>query len=366
MKDFNVQTAPNKTKQGLSGEYTETGELIRGYGYKPDSIWTTDPLYLKTNGQYYFYHNGHLGTPQKLTRTNGEVVWDARYTDFVKAYIKANKIENPLRFAGQYHDTESNLYYNYHRYYDPELGRYITSDPIGLEGGINTYAYVGGRPLRSIDPLGLTEGDDGETYESLPRTLWLVGRNHKNPSYFNDKVNVWKNEGDVVIQIRSLMDIQDALKKGGDFDNIIFVLHATDEILYLSDLNIYMIEVPYLDFSLLNEDCHIELRGCNSGNGISQEFANYSRCSVKGYTTGISYGYYYPAGNNKALWDIIISPSTMRKAGVNLGSPDSQLFWPVDGTFIFPTTELWYDYNQTARIRFDMEEVYEPIYWVIP
>jgi RHS repeat-associated protein len=60
-----------------------------------------------------------------------------------------------LRQPGQYYDRETGLYYNYFRYYDPETGRYVTSDPIGLAGGINTYAYVHNNPLKFIDPFGL-------------------------------------------------------------------------------------------------------------------------------------------------------------------------------------------------------------------
>ncbi|MEB3943540.1 RHS repeat-associated core domain-containing protein, partial [Pseudomonas aeruginosa] len=60
-----------------------------------------------------------------------------------------------LRFPGQYYDAESGLHYNYFRDYDPETGRYVESDPIGLSGGVNTYGYVQGAPLNRIDPLGL-------------------------------------------------------------------------------------------------------------------------------------------------------------------------------------------------------------------
>ncbi|MCK7431184.1 RHS repeat-associated core domain-containing protein [Enterobacter chengduensis] len=63
-------------------------------------------------------------------------------------------INQPLRFQGQYHDAESGLYYNRHRYYDPGVGRYLSPDPVGLAGGINLYSYVP-NPLGWIDPLGL-------------------------------------------------------------------------------------------------------------------------------------------------------------------------------------------------------------------
>lgn len=109
-----------------------------------------------TNGQIHYIHNDHLGTPQVATDQNQQVVWMGDYQPFGKlAANQSNSIELYSRFPGQYFDEETGLYYNYFRDYDPSIGRYIQSDPIGLEGGINTYVYVEGNPLRYVDPEGL-------------------------------------------------------------------------------------------------------------------------------------------------------------------------------------------------------------------
>jgi RHS repeat-associated protein len=139
--------------EGLIGEYDESGAEIRGYGYAPDSQWSTDPLFYKQQGKYYWYQNDHLGTPQKIIETSGRVVWSALYDSFGNLQIETAEITNNLRFAGQYHDTETGLYYNLNRYYDPAIGRYLRTDPYGE--GLNLYAYVFNNPVGLIDPLGL-------------------------------------------------------------------------------------------------------------------------------------------------------------------------------------------------------------------
>jgi len=90
-----------------------------------------------------------LISAQVLTNQAGEVVWLGHYAPFGQV------IGNNVRFAEQYYDAETGLHYNWHRYYDPLTGRYLTPDPIGLEGGINLYVYAGNNPLRFVDPEGL-------------------------------------------------------------------------------------------------------------------------------------------------------------------------------------------------------------------
>ena len=102
-----------------------------------------------------YVHADHLGAPQKMTDDTAAVAWNAALTPFGLVDSITGTATNHQRFPGQYADAASDLHYNYFRHYDPSTGRYVTSDPIGFEGGLNTYAYVDGNPVGIIDPSGL-------------------------------------------------------------------------------------------------------------------------------------------------------------------------------------------------------------------
>lgn len=111
-----------------------------------------------------YLETDHLGTPRAAKDSAGRTVWRWESEAFGNSPAQTDpdgdgiKVEIPLRFPGQYYDAESGLHYNHHRIYDAAMGRYISSDPIGLEGGNNTFAYVEGNPLNDTDPLGLNAG----------------------------------------------------------------------------------------------------------------------------------------------------------------------------------------------------------------
>jgi RHS repeat-associated protein len=140
-------------------------ERHRSYIYEPDSF---RPLALlegfgPKDTKPFHYQLDHLGTPQELTDSEGEIVWSAHYRAYGEiARLDVGKVDNPLRFQGQYFDAESGLHYNRHRYYHPDIGRYLTPDPVKLAGGINAYLYVP-NPTGWVDPLGLSTcpGNDG-------------------------------------------------------------------------------------------------------------------------------------------------------------------------------------------------------------
>ncbi|MCK5353831.1 MAG: RHS domain-containing protein, partial [Methyloprofundus sp.] len=136
----------------LYGEYDANGNLIREYVYlNGEPLAQIDA---GTSEDLSYLHTDHLGTPRYASNTTGVQVWSWQSDAFGNGAPSGSTMVN-LRFAGQYWDNESSLHYNWNRYYDPETGRYITSDPIGLEGGLNTFAYVSANPVMFTDPEGL-------------------------------------------------------------------------------------------------------------------------------------------------------------------------------------------------------------------
>ncbi|WBS02566.1 DUF4150 domain-containing protein [Pseudoduganella sp. SL102] len=115
-----------------------------------------------------YYQCDHLGTPLELFDERSFVRWAVHYRVWGQVSKQArNMVEQPLRFQGQYHDSETSLHYNFHRYYDPDSGRYATQDPIGLSGGTNNYLYTPD-PVIWIDPLGLRKRlNPKQTYETF-------------------------------------------------------------------------------------------------------------------------------------------------------------------------------------------------------
>lgn len=116
-----------------------------------------------TSSSFAYIHADQLNTPRVASDSSQTVVWRWDSDAFgvgdadTDPDLDTNLVNIRLRFPGQYYDQESGLHYNYFRYYDPNTGRYITSDPLGLVPSLNTYAYVDSNPLSFIDPTGLAK-----------------------------------------------------------------------------------------------------------------------------------------------------------------------------------------------------------------
>ncbi|PTT93883.1 type IV secretion protein Rhs, partial [Pseudomonas sp. HMWF005] len=129
------------------------------YSLDEDPVWNHKATALPFDALAW-YQCDHLGTPQELTDSQGNMAWTAQYkawgqvTEQRSEWARQHGVTNPIRFQGQYHDHETGLHYNRHRYYDPGVGRFISQDPISYAGGLNLYFY-GANPVLLIDPLGL-------------------------------------------------------------------------------------------------------------------------------------------------------------------------------------------------------------------
>jgi len=145
------------------GAYSLTAKATDDKGASTTSAARTVKVESSAAREIYYIHSDHLNTPRLITNEQNQAVW--RHSPLNEPFGAGTPEEDPdntgnhfefnLRFPGQYYDWETQTHYNYHRDYHPQTGRYLQSDPIGLEGGINTYAYVEGNPISFTDPEGL-------------------------------------------------------------------------------------------------------------------------------------------------------------------------------------------------------------------
>ncbi|WP_081421331.1 RHS repeat-associated core domain-containing protein [Burkholderia contaminans] len=147
--------------RGEAIELLDQPEYGDYYRQDEDPLWGPPPPAPPINSLAW-YQCDHLGTPQELTDEHSEIAWSAESRAWgvaQEAIRKASgkaQFANPIRFQGQYHDHESGLYYNRYRYYDPEVGRFVSKDPIGYAGGLNSWQYAP-NPVQWIDPFGLAK-----------------------------------------------------------------------------------------------------------------------------------------------------------------------------------------------------------------
>ncbi len=123
---------------------------------------TLAPVLQQESGSIFTYINDHLGTPRELIDEDGRVAWAAAYSawgrvvDTQRDPKAKHAVSSPFRMLGQYHDEETGSSYVRFRYFDHDTGRWLSPDPLGLEGGMNLFAFAGS-PTMSVDPFGLAD-----------------------------------------------------------------------------------------------------------------------------------------------------------------------------------------------------------------
>ncbi|WP_343639633.1 RHS repeat-associated core domain-containing protein, partial [Roseateles sp.] len=198
----------------LLGEYNSSGGVLQEFVWLGGTLIAVLTNSTTTEPRVYYAYSDHLNAPRVIVNAAGDVRWRWISEPFGTTAAESipNSLENlvvNLRFPGQYFDKESGLSYNYFRDYDGTTGRYVQTDPIGLGGGINTYAYANGNPLSFYDPYGLWGMDDvyGAIYN------WTGGRE---PS--QELVNFSAGLGDELLlgqgqRIRNLVGVNGGINR---------------------------------------------------------------------------------------------------------------------------------------------------------
>ncbi|WP_312468272.1 RHS repeat-associated core domain-containing protein, partial [Pseudescherichia sp.] len=170
-KTVTTQRGTSETRflwQGYRLLQEQQKDRCRTYVYDPNEAYSPlariDHLRDDSQGDICWFSTDLNGAPLDVTDEQGNICWSGQYGSFGEVRYQSDGFSRllqattpdhqPLRYAGQYADSETGLHYNLFRYYDPQVGRFTVQDPIGLKGGLNFYTYAP-NPLSWIDPCGL-------------------------------------------------------------------------------------------------------------------------------------------------------------------------------------------------------------------
>jgi RHS repeat-associated protein len=155
-------------------EYDGAGVMKRRYVHGPG---IDEQLSITDAGVSYYLHADRLGTIEAVSDSSGQAVSTIEFESF--GTIRSGALASAFGFTGREFDAETQLYYYRARYMDPALGRFISKDPIGLDGGdANFYGYVGNNPVNWVDPWGLFDLPNDPS--GLPRN-WKIDTQHQYP-----------------------------------------------------------------------------------------------------------------------------------------------------------------------------------------
>ena len=152
-------------------EYDGNNNLLRKYIYGPGIDQPVCMIEVADSNAVYYYHFDALGSVVALSDKDGDTVQTYEYSVFGQVAVEDINHPNPYMFAGRRFDIEIGLYYNRARYYNPFTGRFLQSDPIGYEDGMNMYMYCRNNPLSLADPYGLDADPNNVSYHG---TLQIV------------------------------------------------------------------------------------------------------------------------------------------------------------------------------------------------
>lgn len=132
-------------------EFDGLGAMVAHYTHGQG---TDFPLEMERGGQTYYYHYDGLGSVTELTDSSGAVAQAYLYNAFGTIVQNTSSLVNPFTYTAREFDPESNLYFYRTRYYDGNIGRFISEDRKGLEESLNLYSYAGNTPVNGNDPFG--------------------------------------------------------------------------------------------------------------------------------------------------------------------------------------------------------------------